>query len=713
IFNKGVGFLFKKNKVDHIKGHARMVSGRTAGGPCRVEVSKPSGDYYHGSGSPDVAETLTAENVIIATGAAPKALPFAPFDGKTIVSSYDAMILPKRPKSMVIVGSGAIGMEFAYFYNAFGTKVTVVEILDRVLPVEDDDICKLAKRVFTKQGMDILTGHTVKAIDVKTPGEATVTIADATDESKSRRVDCDIVLVAVGVGAGIYFALPAEPPNWMGAVLLAATVLAAVGLRRRAALLLLSIGLAGVATGFAASQLRTNLTAAPVLEKRIGSAMVTGRIVFVQSRGKAQRWLMEDLSISRLEPRNTPERIRLTNRVRGVALEPGMRIRVRATLMPPPSPAAPGAFDFPRLAWFASLGAVGFTTSRARIVGVEDRAFSTSLSALRQSMSARVRTALPGASGAVAAALMTGDRGAIPEDVLADMRDSGLAHLLAISGLHIGLVAGLFFFFVRGLLAAVEPVALRYPIKKWAAAGAMAAAFGYLLITGATVPTQRAFIMTGIVLTAIMLDRSAVSMRIVALAALAILILAPETLLSASFQMSFAAVVALVAVYESAGARFSRGRGRGSLRRRLLIYGAGILLTSLVAGLATTPFAVFHFNRFVIYGLAANMFAVPLTALWIMPWAMAAYVLMPFGLEGLALAPMGAIQLSGSLAVLFLIILMLMSGARRATARERAVIGTMLVAGFVLGSVILAVELLADLPLANLVRGPRAGRDIL
>jgi dihydrolipoamide dehydrogenase len=111
------------------------------------------------------------------------------------------MNLPKQPKSMVIVGSGAIGMEFAYFFNAFGTKVTVVEILDRVLPVEDDDVCKLAKRIFTKQGMDILTGHSVKAIDVKTPGKATVTIADAGDESTSRQVDCDIVLVAVGVGA--------------------------------------------------------------------------------------------------------------------------------------------------------------------------------------------------------------------------------------------------------------------------------------------------------------------------------------------------------------------------------------------------------------------------------------------------------------------------------------------------------------------------------
>ncbi len=134
--------------------------------------------------------------------------------------------------------------------------------------------------------------------------------------------------VAVGVGAGIYFVLPSEPPKWLGAVLLGFTVLAAVRLRRRAPLLLLSIALAGAATGFTASQLRTNLTAAPVLEKRIGTATVTGRIVLVQSRGAAQRWLMDEISISRLAPRDTPERIRLTNRVRGVTLEPGMRIRV-------------------------------------------------------------------------------------------------------------------------------------------------------------------------------------------------------------------------------------------------------------------------------------------------------------------------------------------------------------------------------------------------
>ena len=142
---KGVGFLLKKNNVDHVAGHAKITSGRSAHGPCQVELRSPTGDYYHGAGG-DVTGTLTADRVLIATGAAPLELPFAECDGKTIVSSYDAMNLPRQPKSMVVVGSGAIGMEFAYFYNAFGTEVTVVEMLERILPVEDDEISKVAER---------------------------------------------------------------------------------------------------------------------------------------------------------------------------------------------------------------------------------------------------------------------------------------------------------------------------------------------------------------------------------------------------------------------------------------------------------------------------------------------------------------------------------------------------------------------------------------
>ena len=197
---KGVGFLFRKNKIEHIEGHAKIVSGKTAHGPCTIEVRQPTGNYYHGSGG-DVVNTITADRILVATGAAPRELPFAPCDGETIVSSYDAMTLPKRPESLVVVGSGAIGMEFAYFYNAFGTKVTVVEMLDRILPVEDQDISKMAERSFKKQGMEIHTSTTVKGVDKKSGGGATVTLMDINDESKTTTIDADVVLVAIGVGA--------------------------------------------------------------------------------------------------------------------------------------------------------------------------------------------------------------------------------------------------------------------------------------------------------------------------------------------------------------------------------------------------------------------------------------------------------------------------------------------------------------------------------
>jgi dihydrolipoamide dehydrogenase len=199
--NNGVGFLFKKNKVDHYEGHARITSGKTAHQPCTVEIREPTDGYYHGSGG-DVKQTITADKVMICTGAKPKDLPFAPADGKTIIHSYLGMSLEKQPKSMVIVGSGAIGMEFAYFYNAFGTEVTVVEMLDRIVPLEDGDISKAAERVFKKQGMTIHTSTTVKAIDTNKNG-AKVTLVDVNDEKKTQEIQAEKVLVAIGVGARI------------------------------------------------------------------------------------------------------------------------------------------------------------------------------------------------------------------------------------------------------------------------------------------------------------------------------------------------------------------------------------------------------------------------------------------------------------------------------------------------------------------------------
>jgi len=451
--------------------------------------------------------------------------------------------------------------------------------------------------------------------------------------------------VAFGTGVGAYFMLPSEPPFWLGTAGIAFALLLAVAGRLRATVLVPALILALLAGGFAAAQLRTRLVAAPVLAEEIGGVDVIGRVSAVEPRERGVRLRLRSLEISDLPPRRTPEAVRVAVVAGAPGIMPGDRVRLTAVLRPPPEPVAPGAFDFARHAYFQQLGAVGFALGRvdklpgapAESVGQRWRGFWAET---RHAAAERIRATLPGPSGALAAALMTGERGAIPEDIRQAMRDSGLAHLLAISGLHVGLVAGLVFFAVRGGLALIPPVALRWPIKKWAAAAATLAAAGYLLLVGATVPTQRAFVMVGIVLLGVALDRRAVTMRLVAWAAMLVLLLHPESLTGASFQMSFAAATGLVACYE-----VLRGRGlapasdRG-LPLRAAAYFGGVALTSLVAVLATSPFAVYHFNRLALYGLAANMVAVPLVAFWVMPWALGAFLLLPLGLERLALAPM-------------------------------------------------------------------------
>jgi competence protein ComEC len=221
------------------------------------------------------------------------------------------------------------------------------------------------------------------------------------------------------------------------------------------------------------------------------------------------------------------------------------------------------------------------------------------------------------------------------------MRDSGLAHLLAISGMNLSLVIGFLFVGARAAMAAIPRIALRWPIKKLAVIPAWGGGLFYLLVTGATVPTQRAFVMATFVLMAVVLDRTAISMRLVALAAAAVMLMAPESLLGPSFQMSFAAVVALIAAYEALGARFARWKADGGVARLIVFYLGGVLAATTIAGVSTAPFAVYHFNRFALLSVPANMLAEPLTSLWIMPWGTLAYLLMPFGIERMALVPMG------------------------------------------------------------------------
>ncbi len=407
--------------------------------------------------------------------------------------------------------------------------------------------------------------------------------------------------VCLGLGVALYFALAVEPPLWLGAAGVAAAAVLGVAGRRRPVLLVAALGLGVVGGGFAVVQWRTAAVAAPMLEKRLGPTSVGGRVVRVETFPGSVRVTLEHPRIGGLAQDRTPEKVRLRLRGRQPALNPGDWIRLRGVIAPPP-PAAPGAFDFQRQSFFRGLGGVGFAYGAATVLsrggdeGLD--ALWLGLARVRQHIAQRVLSSLEGPAGAVAAALMTGERSAIPPAVMAAVRDSGLAHLLAISGLHIGLVAGILFFGLRGALALVPPLALRYPIKKWAAAAAIPGAFAYALVAGATVPTQRAFLMIGLVLLAVLLDRRGLSMRTVAWAAVIILLLHPESLLGASFQLSFAAVTALIAGYEVVrGRRRLGGDGPPVIWRRILFYVGGVALTTLIAGAVTAPFAVYHFKR--------------------------------------------------------------------------------------------------------------------
>jgi competence protein ComEC len=451
------------------------------------------------------------------------------------------------------------------------------------------------------------------------------------------------VPVLLGAGIGGYFALPAEPAHWSGIGASAICLAVTLASRRRPALMLAALAGLLVGAGFAAAQLRSHLAAAPVLDGRYGPAPVFGLVVQVEDLAGGPRVTLEQVALEGFSPERTPQRVRVKLR-RGDRAAVGARIEVFAKLSQPFAPAAPGAYDFQRSAWFRGLGGTGFALGPVRpAAGKGVSSLRLRLAGLRHRMAERIRGALPGQTGAIAAALMTGDRSAISERSLHSMRDSGLAHLLAISGLHLGLVAATLFFGLRAVLALSERLALRHPIKKWAAAAAIVGSFGYLLLAGAPVPTQRAFLMTGLVLTAILLDREAISMRLVAWAAVVVLLMAPESLLGASFQMSFAAVVALVAFYEAARGRLQNLRSGwpGGLVGRVVFYAGGVATTTVIASVATGLIGLHHFGRIAVYGLPANILAVPITALWTMPWAVIAALLMPFGLEGAALAAMG------------------------------------------------------------------------
>jgi competence protein ComEC len=448
---------------------------------------------------------------------------------------------------------------------------------------------------------------------------------------------------AVAFGAGIVFYFAAEhEPVWRAASALAVVATIVAVLLRRPVALVLGLGFLAIAAGFAIATLKTALIDHPLLRYPAYSVSLAG---FVELREESQKTDRFVLRVERIEGNrivDKPQRVRLSVR-RGTAPPAGAFVEVKAQLNPPLEPLRPGGYDFARDLYFQRIAASGFVHGAIRVgtpptaASVRMRA-NASIQGLRDAIDLRIRSVLSGDVGAIASALITGKRDAISPHVYDAMFVSGIGHVLSISGYHMAVVAGVVFFILRAFLALIPGLADRIPIKKWAAFAALIVTAFYLVLSGAEVATQRSFIMIAIVLLGVMLDRPVLTLRTVTIAALVVLLFAPEAVVHPSFQMSFAATLALIATYGH-GLPLARAGTDSSIGARAALWGVNevvsLMIASLVAGLATTPYAAFHFHRLAPYGVLANLLAMPIVSAWVMPMGILGVLAIPFGFDAI------------------------------------------------------------------------------
>ena len=440
--------------------------------------------------------------------------------------------------------------------------------------------------------------------------------------------------LAAGVGA--WFSADRNPPLLAG-IFLAVILLCAGFVQRsdalRRGMLLL---LATVAAGYQVVALTSDYRGTPAIEKAVRLTGATADIVSMEEGERSLHLRLRNLRTQDGRPVAAGAvDLYAATRMAG-ELAGSTRIRFDGRVAPPDAPDFPDAPDQQRRAWFEGISASGFAWRIERI-GSEPPRFDP-VARLRQAMGSALRERLPEREGGIAIALTIGERRGIAGNDLSNLRDSGLAHLLAISGLHVGLVAGMAFFAVRLSLVVLLPVGAGHAVKKIAAGAAIPVALLYMLMAGATVPTQRAFLMAAVTLGAVIVDRQAISLRTVAIAACAVLTLDPHALTGPSFQMSFAAVTLIVALYERLGEPLRslvRGEGATFLSRLfgwVALMLLATLLSTLAANIATAPFAAHHFGRISVVGLLANLAAVPVAAYVVMPALLGFALLAPLGL---------------------------------------------------------------------------------
>lgn len=447
-------------------------------------------------------------------------------------------------------------------------------------------------------------------------------------------------VVALCIGIAWYFSLSFEPQlSYLACAFLLTTVIAFFA-RHHSLYRFLTYVLLMIALGANLAAWRTQSLATVLLHKDLKGQTIIGSVDSFEPSTSGWRVILNDLEFENLRGQEAPKKIRLTLRQKDYQPTYQQRISVYARVMAPSAPMVPGVYDFQRHAYFQGIGGYGFSLGHPEILkeGIKEKGF---LFSLRQNISSKILDSQPQPSGGVINALLTGQRKTIYKDITENLRDAGLAHLLAISGLHVGLLAGIIFYFTRmGLVIFVSPQK-NWPIKKISAFIALLSSIAYMLIVGAPVSTQRAVIMTGLVLIAVMTDRRAITLRLVGIAGFIILIFQPESLMQPAFQMSFSAVIGLVAFYRASEPYLYQMRTGAGWFKKSFIYIAGVIVTTFVAELSTAPFVLYHFQQVTIYGFLANMVAMPIMAFWVMPAGVVSYLSMMVGLEQLPLALMG------------------------------------------------------------------------
>lgn len=437
--------------------------------------------------------------------------------------------------------------------------------------------------------------------------------------------------VFLGCGIGIHHFWD-HSLDWrgLGALLSGLLILSRYAYKRQSTFFLPSLIPVFITIGFTSAKLEHYLHEHPILSTPLKDISLRAQLDTIEDLGDQYRLILSNIET---DPFHDLKKIRLTVAAKHLkrTLRPGEHISTVATLMPLPKPLSPGMYDFRASAYFQSLSAVG--RAKSDIIGADSlpaETFSTKIQTLRDFLNTHLKQSIPGEAGKIAAALVTGERSGLNQKVRQDFSDAGIAHILAISGLHMAIVAGLIFFLVRGFLCFIPKIVLRFDTKKIAALLTALTASFYVLLCWPSISARRAYFMILFVMLAILLNRKPLSLRTLSFAAIFILIFTPHSLLSPSFQLSFAAVTALIAAYEHLNRPILDWQLQGGIWRKLSVYFLGIFGTTLLATLATASFTLYIFQSFSLHSLWTNLIAIPLASFVIMPLEVLSILTIPF-----------------------------------------------------------------------------------